>query len=64
MKAPGPISEVEEIFKNYNSALQVKWYPFARYTVKKYDLKPTAKYRWDKWCKWYLKREKCKEILK
>jgi len=61
MNPPGPISEVKEIFENYNTTLQDKWSPFARYTMKKYSLKFEL---WNNWCNWYLKRIKCEEILK
>ena len=72
MKAPGPISEVREILNLYNQRITSidgdrfeellnKWFHFAKYIDKKYKLKY---FSWPDWCKWYLKRIKCEEILK
>ena len=69
MNAPGPIDDIKEIlhleikhgwFDRYYE-LTNKWDNFAMHTIKKYDL--SSRY-WFIWCKWYLKREKCKEILR
>ena len=75
MKPPGSINEVKRIIELCNRSdpfnifyvdeelenLIKKWKDFFVYTNKKYDIKHT---HWICWCEWYLKKEKCKEILK
>ena len=71
MKAPGPISDIIELIilvKNKNTfhceksyKLRGKWNKFAKYFQEKYNREGM---HWYIWCNWYLKKLKCKEILK